>query len=1457
MKVYRPLFLSLLLCLSSLMSGQPKYHIEHYSPKDGLPQRIISAILQDQKGFIWLATWDGLCKFDGYNFTTYKTTPGDSIVTNTNRVDNIQEDKYGYIWLYTYNREPFRFDPRKEKYVATFKMNGKPFNTWRIYPMPSGKVWLTSLTMGCICVTDSLNTHHAFSAEAQSLPTDKVNAVFEDSQGFSWILTDSGLVRFPSDLKDLDHYSLFYAEHDRLGNPYSFYSAIEVDHEIWFGCNNGRVLSYNKKSKQFSLFETGVSSNLIVMKSFYDNLLLILTSHDGFLVCDRNRANVKRYNRENFGELPTNEMYDCYIDNSNNVWIQTRAKGVVKFNLLENKLRYYLPDDYGEAGSFFSYYGIIEDKENNIWLHPHGGFSFYDEKKEKLIPFFHEVPASERKSPDILYDSYLDKQGNLWKSTRMGWLDKVVFDNASFRLNDFYDAQSFATGYEVRSLMEDLNGNIWLGNMNSVLSVYTADKVLKGYLCEDGTISKSGKPLKAMAYSLLQASDGCIWIGTKGGGLFRLDPKDDTFNTFRIAHFTHDPTNPTGLSSNVIYALHEDEHKRIWLGTFEGLHLFDAANNQFFNHKNGLSHHPIESNCRVRTVQSLNGKIYVGTTLGLLVFAVDDVGRVTKMKHYSQHTALKNRLKANDIHNIHITKANEVYVSTFGGGVSLIAEWDEEGFPAAFKTYDSSNGLHTDIILSVTEDANRYLWLNSDGSLFRFDPKEETFELFNDVGRTINNRYFLETRPLLTGSGQLIYGCAEGVLSFTPTDILKNDYVPYLALIKFKVSNEDYPLTNHIDDVEEISLTHKENIFSLEYTALDYTDPQGISYAYMLEGFDQDWVLSGRQRMANYTNIPPGEYLFKVKSTNANGAWTDNERHLKITIRPSFWQTGWAYLLYVLTAVALSFLLLRSIFLYLRMRDRIRLEHEQTEMKTTFFTDISHEIRTPLTMIVSPLESILDNEKTAPELKPQLHLILRNTNRLLKMVNQILDFKKIQKQPLRVREITIGPYIENLCETFLKITENRNIRLHINNRLGDETVWVDGEAIEKLLFNLISNAVKHNREREVTIDINLFGRDNAIVLQVKDNGAGMTKETISKLFTRFTSFSTDKSNPGTGIGLSIVKEIVDKHQAKISVDSDENKGACFTISFLPGAAHFLKDNQVEVVAPECEEPTEGQVSAIEKEELKEESRENLMSSILVVEDDPELRGFIKSLLINSYTVYEAKNGKEGYELSVQCLPNFILSDVMMPEMDGMEFLQAVRSNPDISHIPFILLTAKTNMADRLEGIQYGADDYITKPFSVKLLMAKIENILNQRRLFANYLSVANANRPQEEIREYLAKNNITEQDELFIKNLQAKVIERLDDSELTIDELVGSTNLSRSVFFNKLKSLTGLAPVEFVRDIRLKQAAKLLQTGQYRVKEVVYMVGYLDLRYFTNCFKAMYGVTPSQYRNMGRDETDL
>jgi signal transduction histidine kinase/DNA-binding response OmpR family regulator len=625
-------------------------------------------------------------------------------------------------------------------------------------------------------------------------------------------------------------------------------------------------------------------------------------------------------------------------------------------------------------------------------------------------------------------------------------------------------------------------------------------------------------------------------------------------------------------------------------------------------------------------------------------------------------------------------------------------------------------------------------------------------------------------------------------------------------------------------------------------------DPENILYAYKLEGFDQDWNYAQKQRVANYTNLPKGNYVFKVRSTNSEGVWADNERMLQIRVMPSFWETIWAYLIYLLIFGGIIYSIVRILFTIYRLRGNVEIEKKMAEMKLRFFTDISHEIRTPLTMISAPVDFMLNDSKTPEDIKKQLKTVSQNTNRMLRLVNQILDFRKIQFLHLKVREIEFAPFVEQICDSFSEIAENQHLRFRFSNRAANEKVWVDPDCLEKIVMNLLSNAFKYTAPGK-TIHVTTKTDEKYVSVEVRDQGSGFARDKQKNLFVRFSSFNQDKSKPSTGIGLSIVKDLADKHNARISVESEEGKGSSFTVSFLKGIAHF--DKNVEIIAADQLTENEHEINPRNLPEISENTRQlpekhDGKHSVLIVEDDEDLRHFIADIIQDDYIVYQATDGKDGIEKALKYIPDFIVSDIMMPNVDGVELLQSLKSNINTSHIPIVLLTAKTTIESKLEGLTFGADDYITKPFSVPYFKARISNLISQRKhlqeIFRSELSKPDTGyNPQ--------PYAITSQDEELMKKVMAIIEENMENTEFSVEELGLNMMMSRSVFFKKVKGLTGLAPVEFIRDVKMKRAAQILASGQYMVKEVSYLVGISDTKYFAKCFKAKYGVTPLEYKN--------
>ncbi|MEN9918844.1 MAG: hypothetical protein RL662_1280 [Bacteroidota bacterium] len=1462
--------------MSAYVHTQPKCFFEHFGSEDGLPQHTVMSIVQDKKGFMWFSTWDGLCKFDGYDFYIYKMQRGDAYPMRSNRIDLIREDIYGNIWALPYDREPHRFDPKTEKFMGLKSLKeyaAFSFSATKILPMKSGRVWLLSDKMGCIQIVDStFSKIEVYNVDNKKLYNNSVNNVYEDSRQDSWILSNSGLyhLNHKTGLKT-DFFTP--KEYPDLKTGKDFYSVLEYDQYIWFGASNGNIRIYNRNNGQFELLETTSQSSIKYLRHINDNNILIVSGDDGFIVYNKPTKTLKIYNKTTLPAMRVNRIMDCYVDKSQNVWLDMDCLGVAKFNLQKEELKHYdMKIESSLSTVFPPNFFIFEDRENRLWIHPRGGgFSIYDPVQDRLQAFYNEPSSLSWRFSNILHTGFSDRQGNLWLSTRTHGLEKIIFNSDLFQSEIMDDNTHSTINNDTRSIYEDSRRQLWVSTKGERIFIYDSDKRQLGYLCQDGSIG-AGKPLAGVVYSILEDDKNNIWLGTKGEGLYKLTPQAGK-NQYNISNYKNDVSDIYSLSDNNIYSIFQDREKRIWIGTYGGgINLLESLEGKrFINHRNNLNKYPIQSGAQVRVISAdKQGNICVGTTFGLILFPsrFETVNQI-EYKTYARIPSDKESLSANDIFDICTTAAGETFIATFGGGINKISETDAQGFPLKFVSYTTNNGMPSNVCLSIIEDGNKgKLWISTEGSLTKFDPEKEVFETYSEINRLIKGQNFSEGAKCKTHAGKLYFGHSKGYLEVNPKKIRDNTFKPYMALTRFKLFNKDVniddnsPLKVNIDDTEKLELDHAQNFFSLEFAALDMVEPKNILYAYKLEGFDEDWIYNQKQRVANYTNLLPGKYIFKVRSTNSDGIWVDNERGLPIIIHPAFWQTGWAYFAYFLLFVLIMFITLKVIFIFYRLKDKVALEQEETEMKTRFFTDISHEIRTPLTMIVSPVENMLQERKVGDEIRTQLEVVLKNANRMLRMVNQILDFRKIQKQKLSIQETDLGVFITEVCRSFNKTAESQGVVFSVNNLVQAEKVWVDRDGIEKIVFNLLSNAFKHTTQGE-GITVSVFKKDKQICLQVKDEGEGMTKDVQNKLFTRFGSFSKDKNKPSTGIGLSIVKEIADKHHARIVVESDVHKGSSFTLFFQTGFDHFDDDvnivySQYETIIPKgvANDTTAPNIESTFKANDEELSAtEDTKLTILVVEDDTDLRAFIINILNPYYCILEATNGAEGYKLAQEQIPDFIVSDIMMPQTNGIELLQQIRKNNNTSHIPFILLTAKSNIESKLEGLDYGADDYITKPFNVVYFRARIDNILKQRkRLYDRHFTLQNQDNinagvlqiGDDEQQEPLP--HIHPRDAQFLDKVVEAIEQNIDDSQFLVDDLVANLSMSRTVFFKKMKSLTGLSPIEFIRDVKITYAARLIESQQYSIKEVSFMIGISDTKYFTQLFKKAYNMTPSEYK---------
>jgi signal transduction histidine kinase/ligand-binding sensor domain-containing protein/DNA-binding NarL/FixJ family response regulator len=1451
-----------LLNIGLQAQSQPQF--THFSVDDGLSENNVVSILQDRKGFMWFGTYDGLNKYDGYSFRSFKGLLGQKFKLINYRVDKIKEDRYGYLWVQTYDGRVYRFDPSRELFLAVPQCISSYSEYKKVLKeisiMPDGSVWLWSkdgVNDDCFRIQSTPGTEHIrlsnFSKSSGDLPSDKISCIFQDSRSCVWILTDNGISLLP---KHATRPQKYFCNN----KGYGMYSIVQSGYKIYIGGERGKILIYDQLKGSFEQLIGPSRNNIIDLKMLNDKELFVLYNRSECAIC---RPDQKTFSTIAINKLPDNEIYGCYTDRKARIWIDTKFSGAIYLDVATRRLNY-LPspatDEY--PMTLFPEFKILEDHHDNLWiLTKAGGFYSYNQHTNALESFYNNPASRERKFSNLLHTGMIDKGGNLWLSTFSQGIDKVVFRQSQFSFTQPFDLPAYSLKNEVRSVFRDSKNWLWVGSRKGYVYLYDEHLRFKGLLGYDGRIN-GNVPFDIPVYCIFEDHQGVIWLGSRGKGLFRLSRKPD--NTFNVSNYQYNPDDIYSIGSNAVYSVYQDHLHRLWVATFGGgINRIDFAGNQlrFISARNQLRNYPMDECAKTRYItEDKNGYVYVGTTGGLIVFKADQKSAEDiSFRHFSHNPTSQSYLSGNDVQYVLITRKGDVYLALFGGGINRLHGGYQSNQSPRFEVFEKEKAPFCNVVYTLNEDEMGCIWMSTQTKIIRFNPDKEKFDYYKPINN--NGYFFVEAAACKARNGELFYGTSDGFLAFHPSKIRKSSYRPRIGLTQLQLFNkavqigaEGSPLQQCIDDTKELIFSHKQNIFSIEFAALDYVNSPAIQYAFKLEGLESEWNYVGTQHIATYNNLPHGRYNFHVKSTNADGEWVDNERTLTIIKEPSFWESAWGWMLYIVLFLILLALTSHIFITIYKLRNEVDVEHRITQMKLRFFTDISHELRTPLTLIASPVEFLLKKESLSDNAREQLLIVQRNTDRMLRLINQILDFRKIQnkKMNLIIEMVDTASFLNDICFNFRKLAEDNHIHLSVSNHADDPRLWVDKDKFEKIIYNLLSNAFKFSQNGK-KVEIILNDDDTQVCITIKDQGVGISKDKLKLLFERFESFATNNISfqASTGIGLSLTKELVEMHHARIDVESELGKGSAFKISFLKGTAHYSeKDNFVlqDLIAVSASENT-NPTSAIEDTEIVGFEPGSELPKILIVEDNRELLNFLRTALSANYDVFEAENGIQALDIALKYSPDLIVSDLMMPDMDGLELAKRLKSDLNISHIPVVLLTAKTDMDSKLHALELGVDDYITKPFSSTYLEARIENLLKLRRKLQSYFRTSLTTGVIS-----LSKPNITNQDEEFVNKTMKFIEENYVNPDMNIEEIAVNSGLSRSSFFKKLKSVTGLAPVDFVKEFRLQRAKQYLEAGESNISQVSYNVGIDDPRYFSKCFKQKYGINPSEYKLMKKQE---
>ncbi|QMU27081.1 hybrid sensor histidine kinase/response regulator transcription factor [Adhaeribacter radiodurans] len=1448
------LFLSLFLLITITSHAQIKAKIERYSTEDGLSHDGVMTMIKDQEGFMWFGTWDGINRFDGHNFVTYKAYPGDNSKLKNNRIGEIVEDQAGFLWLTAYDNQVYRFDKKTEQFFAIADLlqekgiTNIAFN--KIVLAQPGVVWLTTTNQGVFCVKKANSARPEIIPYPINQAVGKTNAgnqihfLYPAQNNTVWVGSSQGLHQFSP--KADGPYSNGSLQTDSL-SQLNFTCVIEGKNKIWFGTSNGYLVSYEKKTNTFVKSKICSSKiNGLLLSRKRENVLYLVNSQSQLLTVNTSDLSTTTASVEGKGAF-----LSVFEDTSGLLWIQPEFRGAIKYNPGSKQFRFFFQPIDATFHISVKNYKVFEDHKKRVWVSMQGGgFGYYDPTTDAIKYFYNEPGSLEHRFSNYVSSLYLDNTGVLWLCTNDRGINKVIFQENYFDYKILVPNTANNSDNEVRGVYNDSKNRIWLAAKSGKLYVYDQHHLVQNLFVN---LPKEGL---GIVYTIFEDSKNNIWLGTKGNGLFKAQPTGNASGMYQLMHFLPDKNDSYSLSGDMVYAFLEDRKGCIWVGTYgHGINLVEQTLNKlrFINANNQLSHHKISTHTKIRHLQEgPNGDIWIATTDGLVVLN-PNLKVSDKFSLYKKVSGNASSLGNNDVQYIFKDSKNVMWVCTSGGGLNQ-AIIGKEG--VIFKVFTKEQGLPNDYILSVAEDNQGNLWLATENGISKFNPKTQQFKNF-DSYEGLEQTGFSEAAAIKLQNGNLLFGARSGYLTFNPAETTKRKVAANMVFTNFQINNKDVtltspksPLKQSINYTPNIELAYNENILGIEFTVLDYHASDKLNYAYRLTNFDEEWHQVKNQRKATYTNLPPGEYVFEVKSQDPELFQSLPYKKIAVTIHPPIWRTTWAYVVYIILALILLEIVRRVAFSMIRLRNRIAIEQKLTELKLRFFTNISHELRTPLTLIVNPIEAISQQADLTPKSREYIQVVRKNTNRMVRFINQLLDFRKAQsgKMKLKIAQTEIISILKDISSHFTEAAAEKQITLSVTSNVDELSAWIDLEKMDIVIYNLLSNAIKFSSAgKSVTVDVHYDKLADFFTIKVIDQGVGIPANKLNDVFELY--YEGDKKGVnnwgGTGIGLALAKELVELHHGKITAQNNATEGVTIMVELKTGKEHFTADEVVWLDTPLAlsrkYEPADEALPAFENADTNVTALESL-PLVLIVEDNPDLRKLLTDQFRLYYKVIQAENGEEGLAKAMQQLPDLVISDVMMPKMDGIQLLDKLKNTVETSHIPVILLTAKTSVEHQIEGLNYGADYYITKPFQSDFILAAVKNLLHQRKkIFESLLG------DKRTIDLSPSEIVITSKDEVFLKKIISIVENGMSDPEFNIDAVAETVGMGRTTFYKKFTSLTNLAPVEFVREMRLKRGKQLLDAGENNISEVAYAIGFNNAGYFSTCFKKQYQVTPSEY----------
>ncbi len=1105
---------------------------------------------------------------------------------------------------------------------------------------------------------------------------------------------------------------------------------------------------------------------------------------------------------------------------------------------------------------------VYHDSRDIIWITTYGnGLFAYNPTTKELEHFTATANHTNPIASNYLQYIIEDHSGNLWTSSEYSGISQIEIINKGAAKVYPEGELNIDRANAIRFISHMQDDEVWITTRAGGLYIYD-NKLTK---------QKSKKYYDINIYSACEDSKGNIWLGTRGKG---LQVGDDQ-------HYIHQATDTNSLAADPVFCILQDRKQRMWIGTFGGgLDLAVPKKDKyifrhFFNKTYGQK--------EIRTIcEDRNGWIWVGTSEGVFVFDPDRI--IKDPNDFYQYNLDNHALKSNEIKSIIQDKKGRIWIAESGIGF-CVANIKNDYKDISFTHYTVNDGLVHSVVQAFIEDDEGNIWVSTEYGISCFNPENKIFNNYFFSNDILGNVYTEGCAKLK--DGRLAFGTNHGLIILNTKQIKNKEKIPSVTFTDLKLNgisvrpaDMDSPLTAALAYTDAISLKYYQSSFVIDFSTFDYPISTNTRFSYKLEGYDDDWSIPSTLNFAAYKNLPAGTYYLHVKACSVSGIWSDNEETLEIKVTPPFWATGWAFFVYILIAGIIMYFVYRTIRNINNLRNKIKVEKQLTEYKLVFFTNISHEFRTPLTLIQGALDRIHRTHNIPKEIRYSIKLMDKSTQRMLRLINQLLEFRKMQnnKLALSLEETDVIAFLYEIYLSFQDTAESKNMDFKFIPSVNSYKMYIDKGNIDKIAYNLLSNAFKYTPSGgKIEFSIYIDKQKQLLIMKVTDTGVGIPKEKRNELFKRFmqSSFSSDS----IGVGLHLTHELVHVHKGNICYEENPSGGSIFIVT-LPTDSSIYQSNDFlipenailkeeaqnhpslsalneENAHSESEEEIDKEVENIEKElktELNASDQEGPLNKrkILIIEDDNDVREFLKEELTPYFEVAAEADGKNGLEYAHNNDIDLIISDVMMPGYNGFEITRKLKSDFSTSHIPIILLTALNAAESHLEGVKSGADSYITKPFSTKLLLASIFKLIEQRdKLKEKFSNDLSAKRPV---------MCTSDKDKEFVENLTKIVEEQLTNPEFTADDFASMMSLGRTIFYRKVRGVTGYTPKEYLRIMRMKKAAELLSTKKYTVSEVTYMVGINDPFYFSRCFKAQFGISPSSYQKRyqeGIRETEI